>query len=491
VNEISTYVNTFEEFKTDANSTRIADIRVIRDLREGNSFIHFEKRFINFEKAKVSVEDMKKQFHSMNDMDTVINKLVSYCPSLNTFVPAQPLKAGNKARAKKQQALVKKALKLIRWDKKLSVIYDDQESKGDSFYHVYFDKKYPNIPLLKYLNPEYVTDIILDRNGEPDAIIYREQVIGMELGANLTPLQTNPREVIWVFKKGETLIYDPLRELTDKKQIKYIKDEYGNQLYNVERKKNRESYADKIAVLRFASFLRDGEEFSRISASNYIEHCLTLDKINSNIQNINMMLGHPTLHLLDCTLLKGERKAGGVFYYKSDEGKEGKIIDVQIKNDLKSWFDSREQWLDALYDKVGLVNKSVELKLGSSDSSRVLKQLNSPMENKIEIYVDNTLEEFATYIEILFKENDLWNEEIDFGITLKRPDFIVKNSEFDQQLYQSNEVNRGAKTKDEIALENDDSYDDIDARNQATEEEEAEVEISNETTDAVRTNNNI
>ena len=484
---ISTYVNTFEEFLTDSNSHRIADIKVIEDLRDGRSFTHFKRRFINYENAKVSDEDMKKQFHSMNDMDTVVNKLVSYCPSLNNFVPAQALKKGNLARAKKQQKLVKKALKLIRWDKKQTVIYDDLESKGDSFWHIYFDKKYPNIPMLKYLNPKYMTDVILDRNGEPEAYIYREQVVGMELGANLSPLQVKPREVIWVFKKGETLIYDPLRELKDGKVV-YTKDEFGNQLYNVERKKNKESYSDKIAILRFASFLRDGEEFSRISASTYIEHCLTLDKINSNIQNINMMLGHPTIHLLDCALIKGERKAGGVFYYKSDEGKQGQVIDIQIKNDLNSWFKSKEEWLNALYDKAGLINKSVELKLGSSDSSRVLKQLNSPMENKIEVYVDNILEEFSIYLEILFKENELWNEDIDFGITLKRPDFIVKNSEFDIQLYQSNQVNMGSKTKEEVALGNGDSYEEIEDREI---DEETDVEINNESVDTVRTNNNI
>ena len=484
---ISTYVNTFSELKQN-NTHRIADIRVIKDLRAGDSFQHFKNRFVNYEKVKITDEDMKKQFHSMNDMDTVVNKLVSYCPDLNTFVPRQPFKVGNKERAKKQLNLVNKALEMIRWNKKQSIIYDDQETQGDSFWHIYFDKKNPTIPLLKYLEPENMAYIVRDRNGLPEAYVYKEDVVNVDIDGNANPLSSNARQVIWVFKKGETLIYDPIRESVNG-SVAVKKDDKGNTLYEVQSIKNKASYSDKIAILRFASFLRDGDEFSKISASNYIEHCLTLDKINSNIQQINLMLGHPTIHLLDCELIKGERKAGGVFYYKSDEGKTGSIQDIQITNDLKSWFQSREQWLDALYDKVGLVNKSVELKLGSSDSSRVLKQLNSPLENKIATYVDNILPEFSLYIEILFKENGLWNEDIDYGVTLKRPDFIVKGSEFDLQLFQSNEVNRKAKTTDEIALENKSSYEDIEYRN--TQEDE-ETSISSETKDiSVRSNNNM
>ena len=487
--KISTYINTFEEVKNASYSNRIAEINIIKDLRLGDSFKHFKRRFVNYsqEYSPVSDEDMKKQFHSMNDMDTVINKLVSYCPDIDVFVPRYPFKKGNRQRAREQQKLVKRFLKKIKWKTRLNTIYDDLESKGDSFWHIYFNSTEPNMPLFKYLSAENVTDIILDRNGEPEAYIYRETVVDIKLTTNLSPLQSKAREVIWVFRKGETLIYDPMREI-ENGTVRYIKDDYGNQLYNVERVINKESYADKIAIVRFASFLRDGDEFSKISAGNYVEHCLTLDKITSNILNINMMLGHPTIHLLDCKLVKGERKPGGVFYYKSDEGKEGKIIDIQIKNDLKSWFEAEDKWLDALYDKVGLVNKSVELKLGSSDSSRVLKQLNSPMENKIALYVDNILEAMALPIEILLKQNNLWDDELDYGVTLKRPDFIIKTSEFDLQLFKANRVTSREKTLEEVMLENGDDLEEIELRKKELEKVEQSSDVSNEN---IRSNNNI
>ena len=491
---MSSYLQTFKTslIKDVSTTDRIADMDMIEDLRNGEGFKHYYNLAIDSEKTKTSKDDWKKMYRSMNDMDTVIKKFISFCPNLDTFVPANPIKKGNIVRAEKQQKLVKKALKKIKWRVGINEVYDTLESKGDCFFHLYFDNETDNIPKLKYLEPKNMTDIVLE-NGEPIAYIYKEKRAKQKLDVSLGKVITlYTRTVTWVFEVGKTTIIDEIWEPNDKNTYEPKKDENGSQMFSEEEIFNRPSYQDEIAIIRIQSNKKFNEKFSRIPASSYIDHCLALDGINSNIDQINLMLGYPVTYIINGAVTGGERKPSGFIYIENDNpdnlNTTPQVVVSQITNGLDSLFKQKRQREDALYDLAGLVNKTAQEKLGNTDSARVVATYEMPKKNKIELYVDNIIEAMELYIKILLKENELYNEEIDNGISLYKPKHLSQVSIFDEQLHDQNAINLGSKSKTELALQNGDSYEDIKERDNQV--EDSEIEINKETVADVRSNNN-
>ena len=466
-------------------------MQMIEDLRTGDGFKHYYRLAIDSENAQTPESEWRKMYRTMNDMDTVVKKYISFCPNLDTFIPNKPFAKGNKERAKKQQKLAKRALKKIKWRLNINEVYDSLETKGDVFFYIYFESKDDKIPRLKYLEPRNMSDIILDDNGEPMAYIYKEivakQVIDSRIGKAITVYQ---REVTWVFEKGKTTIIDPMYE--EKDGLWYSRlDDKGVQIYDYQEIFNRASYEDDIAIIRIQSYKKFNEKFSRIPASAYIDHCLALDGINSNISQINIMLGYPVTYIINGSVTGGERKPSGFIYVESDSNPENlnskpEIVISQITNDLESLFRQKRAHEDALYDLCGLVNKTAQEKLGNTDSARVVATYEAPKKNKIELYVDNIIDPFQLYFKILFKENDLWNDEIDEGVSLYKPKHLSQISIFDEQLYDQNAINLGSKTKGELALQNGDDIEDLENR----EQQQDNIEINNETANDVRSNNN-
>jgi hypothetical protein len=466
---------------------------MIEDLRNGDGFKHYYRLAINSESATTSEEDWKKMYRSMNDMDTVIKKFTAFCPNLDIFVPNQSNKKGNIVRAEKQQKLVKKALKTIKWRVGINEVYDTLESKGDNFFFLYFTNEDDKIPRLKYLEPRNMTDIVIE-DGEPVAYIYKEKRAKQHLDVSLGKVITlYVRTVTWVFEKGKTTIIDEVWDKDDKDYYKPKTDSKNAQLFHEEVILNRPSYEDEIPIVRIQSYKKFNEKFSRIPASSYLDHCLALDGINSNIDQINLMLGYPVTYIINGAVTGGERKPSGFIYVESDNPDDLKsrpdVIISQITNGLESLFKQKRAHEDALYDLSGLVNKTAQEKLGNTDSARVVATYEMPKKNKIELYVDNIIEGMELYIKILLKENNLYDEEIDNGVSLYKPKHLSQVSIFDEQLYDQNAIALGSKSKTEIALQNGDSYSDI---NDRKEEEvvNTETTINKESEADVRSNNN-
>jgi hypothetical protein len=489
--KISTNKSSSEKDESAIN--RLNYIQIIEDYRNRKGFKHYYAKCIDSKSTPMPESEWKKMYSSMNDMDSVIKKFTSYCPNLDVFVPRQAIKKGNLKRAEQQQKLVKRALKKIKWNAGINEVYDTLESKGDNFFYIYFDDENDKMPKLKYLNPYNMKDILLDDNNDPTCYIYKETVskkVVDELGNVIT---TYTREVTWKFEIGQTTIIDPVYIEDEKLKIWKPKvDDKGNQSWNINILYNRPSYIDDIAIIRFQSYKKFNEKFSRIPASSYIDHCSSLDIENSNIEIINKMLGFPITYIIGGAVTDGERKPSGFIYVDRDKdsteiNSKPEIVISQINNGLESIFKQIRRREDSLYDTVGLINKTAQEKLGNTDSARVVANYLAPLKNKIELYVDNILNGMELYIKILLKENNLYNEDIDEGITLYKPKHLLHHSVFDEQLYDQNAINLGSETKQEIALEKGDDYEDIKNR---IEDSTEDLSINNETANDVRSNNN-
>ena len=434
---------------------------------------------------------MKKMYRSKYEMDTMIKKLVSYCPSLDVYVPPNPIDKRKTTRARNQKKVIDRFLIDIDWSSKIDNIYDTLESKGDSFYHFYFENAQSKALKFKYLDPAKMRNIIKDDNGKVICYKYVEHLTATSISANGTITTNYTREVTWLYEIGKVTKIDPLWTQDDKDKWIPVTDAKG--IPEVSRTViiNRPSYIDEIAIMRIPSYLREDAEFSDIPASFYSEHCLVLDFLNSNIQQILLMLGFPMILLINGKMVGGERRPGGVIKITNlneSQMHEAKVVDVQIKNGLDPLFNFLSGWDDSLREIVGLVPVSLQRELGKSDSSRVAKQMLAPMENKIDRYVNNILTAMRLPIKVQLKEYNLYDEESDFGTTLAKPVFISATSEFDKQIHDQNELNKKGKTTDELALRNGDTYDEIDARN---EKEIADTTLNNEANAQVRSSNNI
>jgi len=487
---ISAYTHTYLLNNSDKTERQI-EINTINKMRKGDSYAFFKSKFVLEEnqvdengKILVTDEELKKLYIDYNFMDSVIKKLVSYCPDLfNVFT-----------RNDKKRELIKNSLNDIDWKCILNETYDTLESTGDEFLEIYFEDGLDKIPKLRVLDSGNMYRVLLDSYNRPQSYIYRETVEDLEPNYTDSGTKiTNSRERIIVFQKGRKVIYDPHMDNQGKRQL----DDDGNILYNTYTIENRESYQYDFPLIHIKGYKKQRDEFSEIPASHYIDPSLLLVSILSNVRQVNLNLGYPVLALIDSFLEAGSRRTPAGFLGITTtqealkEGKQGQLIDVQIKNALDSMFSEFIIARDDLYSKAGLITPTLLEKL-NIDSSRVIMQLNLPSENKIELYVDNIIKSMQLWFKILLKENDMYDEVEDRNLSFSKPKFIIKTSPFDELLYEQSEIKSTKKSKDEIYIENGDSDKVIKLRKEEIKNDlESEEIMENTVADIVASGQNV
>ncbi|MGL4425569.1 MAG: hypothetical protein ACRCZ0_01835 [Cetobacterium sp.] len=400
---------------------------------------------------------MKKLFIDYKMLNKVIEMFTSFCPDLVQAIP----KGKN---SEKKTQLIKATLSSIKWNHINSQIYDMLETKGDVFYYIYFDKeakgakkKVSRIPKIRQLNTEDMQNIILDKANNPVAYIYKhklfDEIINYKTGETA---KENEREEVLIFEKGQcTRVVEKTSETGD-----LLLDENGEVVVVKTTIKNDDSFKDIIPIIHVASKKRQDEKFSIIPAEEYVDLCLVIDQIHSDIRAVNRQMGFPRTVLMDCSFVDGDGRIGGVRKAVSDkiEGdferpNQGHIVDLQIKNGLDSTFSELTNAVDNLYDIVGITNPTLMNRVSSSDSSKMYNQVNMRMEQKIEGYIDNVIEAFKPFFRILLAMNGMYVELEDHDYSFEKPQSIIKNSAYDELLIRQLELNIGYKTLHEILLE--------------------------------------
>ena len=449
---MATYPYQQNDFVDKSLSMRLQIIETIAKLRRGESFQAFKDKFIMDAEVTLTDDDLKKLYIDYNFMDSVIKKVVSYCPNLDKV----------KTQNNEKRKLIKKALREINWKNIENENYDSLESTGDTFLEIYFDDDKDKIPKLRVLDSANMKRALMDGYNRYESYIYKEWVEDLEPSYTDDGVKSiSQRERVIVFQKGRKVIYDPL--LNEDGSIK--KDSKGNYEYERIEIPNRKSYKNSFPLLHIKGYKKQREEFSDIPAEHYIDPSLTLAQITSDLRQINRMLGYPFIMIIDGVPKVGHKRSPAAIMgvtSDSEDGKQAQIKDIQISNSLNSIFEELKIVRDDLYEKAGLITPTLKEKL-NIDSSRVVQQLNLPSENKIELYVDNIIHEMELYFEILLKENNLWEEE-DEGLSFQKPKFIIKNSPFDQLLYEQSEIKSGRKSLQEIYVENMELDEEINSR---------------------------
>lgn len=445
------------------NSDRIKVIEKINDMRDGDSFSHYkDKFFIQNGSDEINEDKLKKLFIDYKMMNKVIDMFISFCPDLEPSV----MKGKN---ASKKIELIQQTLSSIKWKNINSEIYDMLETKGDVFYYIYFDesdKKNDNkkyiIPRIKQLDSKNMQYIILDEANNPKAYIYKHKVYDEIVNYKSGDVEkTNERDEVLVFEKG---VCHRITDVTDSSG-QLVLDEKGKIVTKKKAIPNDESFKDIIPIIHIPSKKRQDEKFSVIPAEDYVDLCLVIDQIHSDIRAVNRQMGFPRTVLLDCEFVDGDGRIGGIRIAKTskqsddyDKSNQGQIIDLQLRNGLESTFSELKVAVDNLYDIVGITNPTLMQRVSSSDSSKMYNQVNMRMEQKIEGYIDNIIEGFKPFFRILLLANGLYSEKDDYNYSFAKPQSIIKNSAYDDLLIKQLELNTGYKTLYDLLKEK--GYDD-------------------------------
>lgn len=424
-------------------------IEKVNAVLNQDAYPYYKEKFYNPSNSNADEDTMKRLFTDYKLLSQVLENFKSFCPTLQP----QSISESNKVKMRdKKKRLVDLALKTISWNKLNSEIYDILETNGDAFFYIYFDEeeikskkdkfKIPKVSLLKSKN---MVDILKDDSNETLAYIYEEDIKEDEIdydSGNITSKDLGKAR--YIFKKGEVFRY-----LQGKKESGNLSvDSEG--ILKIKKIENTESYKDIIPIIHIASNKRQDEKFSSIPAQDYVELCLQLMQIQSDIRATNRQLGFPRITLLDCKYVEGDGRIGGVKRAVSvaEENefldKQGQVIQHASATN-ESFFQEEDRVTDYLYNLVGVTNPTLMKRVGSSDSSKVMQQVNARMEKKIERYIDNIIDAFMVYFKILFLENGVYNE-YDENFSFEKPRSIIKNSAYDDLLLDQVGLNIGKYT---------------------------------------------
>ncbi|MGL4211311.1 MAG: hypothetical protein ACRCRT_07155, partial [Cetobacterium somerae] len=337
-------------------------------------------------------------------------------------------------------------------------IYDTLEAGGDVFLHYYFDNNMKKFNV-KILTTEDMKDIIKDEFNNPKSYIYKEDITEEEIDYTTGDVMVKYSErVVTIYEKGKVSI---IRNLKDKNGNAIV-DDKGVKQVKVYTGKDEKMYKNMIPIIHIPSFKKDAEKFSKIPAGEYIDDCLTLDTITTDIRTVHKNFAFPRLFLTDCKIVAGDGRVGGAVQIQStipDEAdpiewtNQGKLDVVQISNASEPIFREYQTVLNNLYDTVGLTNPTLMEKIGSSDSSKMYQQVNSRMQNKIETYIDNIIEAFRPFFKMVLMDAGLYEEKYDEGYSVARPKNIIKNSAYDDLLYDQIALNSHVTTIQELMKE--------------------------------------
>lgn len=430
-------------------SERKKVIDKVEKVLNGDAYEYYKQKFYNPSSSNSDDEVMKRLFTDYKLLNQVLENFKSFCPTLKP----QSISESNKKNIKdKKKRLVDTAIKTISWDKINSEIYDILEVNGDCFFYIYFDdteviskKDKFRIPKISLLTSKNMIDILKDDSNETLAYIYEDNIVQNEIDYETGNITENDLGTArYIFKKGEVFRY-----IQGKKESGNLSvDEQG--ILKIKKIENSESYKDIIPIIHIPSNKRQDEKFSAVSAQDYVELCLQLMQIQSDIRATNRQLGFPRITLLDCKYVEGDGRIGGVkrAVSVSEENeymdKQGQVIQHSSATN-ESFFEEEDRVTDYLYNLVGVTNPTLMKRVGSSDSSKVMQQVNARMEKKIERYIDNIIQAFSVYFKILFLENNVYNE-YDENFSFEKPRSIIKNSPYDDLLLDQLGINIGKYT---------------------------------------------
>lgn len=342
-----------------------AKLKIVEDLYNGDSLKHYKEKWI----PEGGVHDMipwKKRFNSHNYFKHVIDQSVNFITSIDTLKGAS---------GRSLTAAEKEKFELFKekndWKNLTRKIARNRKLYGDVYIYWYISKHDEHeIPILKILDSKNV-EIFADENQEIFAYIHRDDVVyhdkknfHAEVFATSNNSQIESRTMTTIFEKGVSTRYD------------------GTSVTAPAISMSKLAYSKLFPVIHIQYEKEIDTNYSAVPAFDLIDQSLELDKITTDINQINTMAGAPQIIAMDATLDSDSTAIGpnSIAYFDTsdgarDNGKTGSVTTIEITNGLSSQYQQMNNALDLLYEKAKLIPPSILQSVIQSDSSKVVSSI--------------------------------------------------------------------------------------------------------------------
>lgn len=414
------------------------EINVINDLIEGRAFEHWFRYKIS-KKAQDNCEiDYKDQYQKsfvyFNFIKMLVEDIAMQCPVMDNFDTRQELND-------KEIKYLKEELEDIDW---ISISIDtvkELELKGDCFYQIYYDEDLKKHRIAK-LKTENMLDIIV--NGNDIKYIYKNKRIEKELDLELGMYKRREVTDLVIFTNGYYVEYQDVSALdinsAKSKVVVTNSKEMGNivPIIHIKGKQKRED-----------------SEFSEIPSVDYIDPTFDTNTVITDVRNSNRNAGSPRWVVINgkLDLERSVLDAGGLVHIDTPEELKGfhsrilpetNVKSFEITNSLSSLNKELEFYIDFLYRIVGLIPPTLQMRMGGSDSSKVMAQFRTKQEVKNKYYLSSIRKSFAEFFGLLLKDNNKKTKRD--KVFLQIPKILVVGSVYDNLLLVAQEIGLGLTT---------------------------------------------
>lgn len=331
-----------------------------------------------------------------------------------------------------------KFYEINKWDDMFKGFMRDRKLLGDSYTSIALKdiKGYGIMPILRTLPNRYM-DIVESPNfrnyqfdsKDLDRDIQSPSMNGMEYILEYTKsfkvriegttnTESITKEIKLVFTTGKVIPFvNGVQVVED--TINYV----GTEL------------AEIIPILHLQFMKEPDSPFSEIPSLSYIDDCIRLDRIETNIAETNNQSGSPQIIAIDGNFdKKSEFGAKAIAYVDTTNsalkaGKQAQVKQLEITNGLESLNSEASKTINSLYNKANLIPPSIQETLAKSNSGKVVRFYSQDLLNENKKGYDEISQKTAFLWKILFPHR------ANQPIRLKVPNDIHASTLYDKIAY--------------------------------------------------------
>lgn len=243
------------------NISRQNKIDIIEKMYNGDSLPFFKKRYVNELDEIAQITDWDRLYESVNYLEFCMNSYTLYVR------PTTRLRGFSKKLTKAETKAIKEFYKINNWRKIVSKIAKFRKLYGDVYVYWFLNEN--KIPVLKILPSKYI-EVKVDIAQNPIAYIFEKDVYWDERQSDGSYLAKN-KTVKMEFKKGKVETYE---------NEKLINTELNDMIFE-----------NIIPIIHFQFEKNENSPYSEIPSEALVDLCLTLDRIETDISDINHSAG--------------------------------------------------------------------------------------------------------------------------------------------------------------------------------------------------------
>lgn len=408
-------------------ATQKEKLQIIEDIYNGNSLQYFKKRYVNESDEITQLVDWNRLYESSNYMEFAMRSYTNY------IKPATRLKGFNKKLSKEDLKKIKEFYKSNNWRTLVNQIGKFRKMYGDVYLYWYLRTE-DKIPMLKIIPSKYM-EIKVGQNQEPISYIFKKVIYWDEPSEQSGTYTTKNKTIQMVFRKGGVDTYENGALI-------------GTEISDI-------LFSEEIPIIHFQYEKMENSPYSIIPSEDLIDPCISLDRAETDISDINHCAGFPTQVIVDGKVNAKHSRIGAssIFYVDSLQNarNQAKVSQFEITNSLESLYREREEKLFMLFTKANLIPPEIIKALSKSDSSKVISSIKESLADELRDFY----EELSEKTKVIFKAL-LPNRKTE-EISLEIPKDILTVSTLDKAVIIKsgidtiqNYLREQGKTEDEI-----------------------------------------